>query len=106
MSTCQARCHWFDNFIKGESPGADYFITAQPTDDLSAVVRPRTNDLLCEVETATGTKYVWCTFNHDQVDLNFQNIEVLEQFISIIKQYLDSGISIYRLDAITFLLKR
>jgi sucrose phosphorylase len=106
VNHCSARCHWFDNFIKGESPGADYFVTAQPTDDLSAVVRPRTNDLLREVETATGTKYVWCTFSHDQVDLNFQNIEVLEQFISIIRQYLDSGISIFRLDAIAFLWKK
>jgi sucrose phosphorylase len=106
VNHCSARCHWFDSFIKGESPGADYFVTAQPTDDLSAVVRPRTNDLLREVETATGTKYVWCTFSHDQVDLNFQNIEVLEQFISIIRQYLDSGISIFRLDAIAFLWKK
>ena len=89
VNHCSARCHWFDNFIKGENPGADYFVTAQPTDDLSAVVRPRTNDLLREVETLDGIKYVWCTFSHDQVDLNFQNIEVLEQFISIIRQYLD-----------------
>jgi sucrose phosphorylase len=106
VNHCSARCHWFDNFIKGENPGADYFVTAQPTDDLSAVVRPRTNDLLREVETLDGIKYVWCTFSHDQVDLNFQNIEVLEQFISIIRQYLDSGISIFRLDAIAFLWKK
>jgi sucrose phosphorylase len=106
VNHCSARCHWFDNFIKGESPGADDFVPAQPPDDLSAVVRPRTNDLRREGVTLDGIKYVWCTFSHDQVDLNFQNIEVLEQFISIIRQYLDSGISIFRLDAIAFLWKK
>ena len=68
-------------------------------------MRPRTNDLLREVETSTGTQYVWCTFSHDQVDLNFRNPEVLKQFVSIIKQYLDNGVRIFRLDAIAFLWK-
>ncbi|MGB2041976.1 MAG: alpha-amylase family glycosyl hydrolase, partial [Porticoccaceae bacterium] len=78
---------------------------ASPSDDLSAVVRPRTNALLREVETNKGTQHVWCTFSHDQVDLNFRNPEVLKQFVSIIKQYLDNGVRIFRLDAIAFLWK-
>lgn len=105
VNHCSARSPWFENFIKGRDPGRGFFYTASPDDDLSTVVRPRTNDLLREVETSEGTQYVWCTFSHDQVDLNFRNPAVLKQFVSIIKQYLDNGIRIFRLDAIAFLWK-
>jgi sucrose phosphorylase len=105
VNHCSARSPWFENFKQGRDPGDNFFYTASPEDDLSAVVRPRTNDLLREVETSTGTQYVWCTFSHDQVDLNFRNPEVLKQFVSIIKQYLDNGVRIFRLDAIAFLWK-
>ncbi len=105
INHCSARSPWFENFINGRDPGRNFFVTASPEDDLSAVVRPRTNPLLREVETADGTQYVWCTFSHDQVDLNFRNPEVLKQFASIIRQYLDSGVRIFRLDAVAFLWK-
>jgi sucrose phosphorylase len=105
VNHCSARSPWFENFKQGRDPGHNFFYTASPEDDLSAVVRPRTNDLLRAVETSTGIQYVWCTFSHDQVDLNFRNPEVLKQFVSIIKQYLDNGVRIFRLDAIAFLWK-
>ncbi len=105
INHCSARSPWFENFVNGRDPGRNFFVTASPDDDLSAVVRPRTNPLLREVETADGTQHVWCTFSHDQVDLNFRNPEVLKQFASIIRQYLDSGVRIFRLDAVAFLWK-
>ena len=105
INHCSARSPWFENFIKGRDPGRNFFVTANPEDDLSAVIRPRTNPLLREVETADGVQHVWCTFSHDQVDLNFRNPEVLKQFASIIRQYLDSGVRIFRLDAVAFLWK-
>jgi sucrose phosphorylase len=105
INHCSARSPWFENFVKGRDPGRNFFVTASPEDDLSAVVRPRTNSLLREVETANGTQHVWCTFSHDQVDLNFRNPEVLKQFASIIRQYLDAGVRIFRLDAVAFLWK-
>lgn len=105
INHCSARSLWFDNFKKNRNPGRNFFFTASPEDDLSAVVRPRTNDLLREVETSEGTQYVWCTFSHDQVDLNFKNPEVLKEFVSIIRQYLDHGVRIFRLDAVAFLWK-
>ena len=49
---------------------------------------------------------MWCTFSHDQVDLNFQNTEVLKEFVNIIRQYLDHGVRIFRLDAVAFLWKK
>ncbi|MDO8862560.1 hypothetical protein Q6D67_12685 [Haliea sp. E1-2-M8] len=66
-------------------------------------MRPRTSPLLREVETARGTRYVWCTFSHDPVDLDFRNPEVLLQFVAILRLYLDRGVRLFRLDAIAFL---
>ena len=105
INHCSARSPWFENFLNDRDPGHNFFVTASPDDDLSAVVRPRTNALLKEVETVRGSQFVWCTFSHDQVDLNFRNPEVLKQFVSIIRQYLDSGVRIFRLDAVAFLWK-
>jgi sucrose phosphorylase len=105
INHCSSRSAWFQNFIKGSGVGKDYFFTADPSDDLSQGVRPRTSPLLRETETAEGTKYVWCTFSHDQVDLDFRNPHVLLSFVSIIRQYLDSGVKVFRLDAVAFLWK-
>ena len=105
INHCSSRSAWFDNFIKGEGIGHDFFFTAQPEDDLSEVVRPRTSPLLKEIETGQGKKFVWCTFSHDQVDFDFRNPEVLKTFASIIRQYLDNGVKIFRFDAIAFLWK-
>ncbi|WP_350432811.1 sugar phosphorylase [Shewanella sp. H8] len=105
INHCSSRCLWFQNFCKGEGLGHDYFFTADPNDDLSAVVRPRTSSLLRPTETPTGTQYVWCTFSHDQVDFDFRNPQVLIEIVRIIRQYLDAGVSIFRLDAVAFLWK-
>ena len=105
INHCSARSAWFENFISKQGKGADFFFTADPNDDLSMVVRPRTSPLLREVETAAGTEYVWCTFSHDQVDFDFRNPEVLIAFCEIIRLYLDKGATMFRLDAIAFLWK-
>lgn len=106
INHCSSRSLWFQNFIKGEGPGHNYFYTESPTADLSQVVRPRTSDLLKETLTNKGVRHVWCTFSHDQVDLDFRNPDVLIQFVKIIRQYLDMGVRIFRLDAIAFLWKK
>ncbi|MEE4143467.1 MAG: sugar phosphorylase, partial [Halieaceae bacterium] len=105
INHCSGRSLWFENFLQGKSPGAGYFFTASPQDDISSVVRPRTSPLLREVETPAGKQYVWCTFSHDQVDLDFRNHDVLKQFVSILRLYLDEGVRIFRLDAVAFLWK-
>ncbi|WP_199271405.1 sugar phosphorylase [Paraglaciecola sp. L1A13] len=106
INHCSSRSAWFDNFIKGEGVGSDFFYTAIPEDDLSNVVRPRTSPLLRETETANGMEHVWCTFSHDQVDFDFRNPKVLQAFVSIIRQYLDNGVRLFRLDAVAFLWKK
>ncbi|TEW51535.1 sugar phosphorylase [Psychromonas sp. RZ5] len=106
INHCSSRSAWFENFIRGEGPGHDFFYTASPEDDLSEVVRPRTSDLLRETETGKGKQHVWCTFSHDQVDFDFRNPEVLKSFVSIIRLYLDMGVKIFRFDAVAFLWKK
>ncbi|MBO1255548.1 sugar phosphorylase [Alteromonas sp. 5E99-2] len=105
INHCSSRSVWFDNFIKQEGIGKDFFFTASPDDDVSGVTRPRTSPLLRETETANGTQHVWCTFSHDQVDFDFRNPNVLIAFTSIIREYLDHGAKLFRLDAVAFLWK-
>ena len=100
-----ARSRWFENFRKRVDPGKDFFYEANPRDDLSAVVRPRTSPLLSPVQTDDGERHVWCTFSEDQVDLNFANPQVLIEFAGIIRRYLERGVIIFRLDAVAFLWK-
>ncbi|QEP44851.1 alpha-amylase [Ectothiorhodospiraceae bacterium BW-2] len=105
INHCSSRSRWFENFRKGEGVGCHYFIEADPEGDYSEVVRPRTTPLLREVETRQGKKYLWCTFGPDQIDLNFANPAMLAEFVTIIRYYLDRGITIFRLDAVAFLWK-
>ncbi|MFK7975449.1 MAG: sugar phosphorylase [Halioglobus sp.] len=105
INHCSSRSLWFDNFLKNKEPGKDFFFTLDPEEDISAVVRPRTSPLLKQVEAVDGIRHVWCTFSHDQVDLDFRNPEVLKQFVSIIRHYLSAGVRLFRLDAVAFLWK-
>ncbi|QDC10723.1 alpha-amylase [Oceanicola sp. D3] len=96
---------WFHDYLQGHEPYDKFFFEASPEDDLSQVVRPRTSSLLREVQTPDGPKHVWCTFSHDQVDLNFANPEVLLEFLRIIRLHIDNGVRVIRLDAVAFLWK-
>jgi sucrose phosphorylase len=97
---------WFSDYLQGHEPYDKFFKEALPSDDLSSVVRPRTSPLLREVETTNGTKHVWCTFSHDQIDLDFENPEVLLEFLRVTRLHIDHGIRIVRLDAVAFLWKK
>jgi glucosylglycerate phosphorylase len=97
---------WFQRFLRDQAPERDYFITADPDQDYSLVVRPRTLPLLTRVETACGWKYVWTTFSADQIDLNFANPDLLGEILSILVSYAKSGASLIRLDAIAYAWKK
>lgn len=96
---------WFNAYRQGQAPYDRFFFEASPEDDLDMVVRPRTTPLLQEVETSNGPRHVWCTFSHDQIDLDFRNPEVLLEFLRIIRLHVDNGVQIIRLDAVAFLWK-
>ena len=105
LNHCSSRSAWFENFRQGQSPGHDYFFVPDADFDISHVVRPRTTPLLNVIATQAGDKAVWCTFSPDQVDFDFSNPTVVVEFISIIRQLLDAGVRVFRLDAVAFLWK-
>ncbi|QGQ22531.1 alpha-amylase [Gimesia benthica] len=105
INHCSSQSEWFQQFKRGEFPGRDFFFCASPDDDLADVVRPRTNELLQRIDTPEGPRYVWCTFSHDQIDLNFAEPLLLKEVVKIVKLYLDHGVQIFRLDAIAFIWK-
>jgi len=97
---------WFVDYLSGSLPGRDYFIEVDPDTDVSGVVRPRSSPLLVPISTRRGTRYLWATFSEDQLDLNFENPDVLLEFVGILLFYLQQGTRIVRLDAVAFLWKR
>ncbi|WP_323844905.1 alpha-amylase family glycosyl hydrolase [Microbulbifer magnicolonia] len=111
INHCSAQHQWFVNFEQGKSPGNDYFFTVDPNASdtragLAGVVRPRTTPLLRALSSGSASEYVWCTFGHDQIDLDFRNPQVLLEMVDIIRLYLDMGVRIFRLDAVAFLWKK
>lgn len=96
---------WFEAYRRGDATYRDFFIEGKLDDDLTKVVRPRTSPLLRPTETCDGVKQVWCTFGHDQIDLNFASPRVLIAFMKVIKFYLAHRSKILRLDAIGYLWK-
>jgi len=97
---------WFQRYMLDEPPFTDYFITVDPTEDLSQVVRPRTLPILTPVETPRGVKCVWTTFSPDQIDLNYANPQVQLEIIDVLLEYVEHGAEIIRLDAIAYLWKK
>ena len=79
---------WFDNFLKGSGKGSDYFKVVKGWDGVAQIERPRSSKLFQLIKTKDGEKKVWCTFSHDQIDLDFSNPKVLLEFLKIIKFYI------------------
>ena len=73
--------------------------------DTSQVFRPRALPLLTEFGTPTGPKKVWTTFSEDQIDLNYENPEVLLEILDVLLKYVAEGAEFIRLDAIGFIWK-
>ena len=106
LNHVSAESAWFKDFLQGGSSYQDYFIDIRDNPDLSTVVRPRTLPLLTKFPTADGMKQVWTTFSSDQVDLNYQNPDVLVEMVDILLDYVVHGAEFIRLDAIAYLWKQ
>jgi glucosylglycerate phosphorylase len=100
-----AQSEWFQGFLRDDARYRNYFIVVAGEPDLSQVVRPRALPLLTLFETPSGEKRVWTTFSADQVDLNYQNPEVLLEILDILLLYVERGAAFIRLDAIAYLWK-
>jgi glycosidase len=100
-----AESEWFQRFLLDDPAYENHFILIEPDTDLSMVFRPRSSPLLTPFQSPSGEKLVWTTFSADQIDLNYQNPEVLFEVIKILLYYVAKGAEFLRLDAVTFLWK-
>jgi sucrose phosphorylase len=105
INHCSASHSWFESYCRKDQGFEDYFIEVNSDEDISMVARPRNSPLLRTVQTQDGTKHIWCTFGHDQLDLNFKNPKVLLEIIGILANLLKQGVRGIRLDAIAYLWK-
>ena len=97
---------WFQNYLEGKAGFKAFAIEVDPATDLSMVTRPRSLPLLSEYKRKDSqTVHLWTTFSADQIDFNFENLDVLEKMIDVLLFYADQGATILRLDAIAYLWK-
>lgn len=96
---------WFQSFLRGQAPCADYFIAVPPETDLSRVARPRTLPLLTPFDTSRGQQWLWTTFSADQIDLNYHSPDLLLDVLAVLLEYAARGARLLRLDAIAYLWK-
>lgn len=106
INHCSASHPWFDAYSQKEEGFEHYFIEAGIDEDLQKVVRPRNSPLLRPVKTRDGTRHLWCTFGHDQLDLNFKEPRVLLEMVGVLGELLKHGVRGIRLDAIAYLWKQ
>lgn len=106
-----SQSRWFQEFLNGHPHYRSYFVSFEDPEDLdpeerSLIFRPRTSEVLTPFATLDGQRYVWTTFSKDQVDLNYQNPEVLIRVLEVLLGYIRRGADLLRLDAITYLWRR
>lgn len=101
-----AQSEWFQGFLRDDLRYRDYFITVKGQPNLSQVVRPRMLPLLTTFNTPSGEKRVWTTFSPDQIDLNYENPEILLEILDVLLLYIERGATLIRLDAIAYLWKQ
>ena len=107
INHCSSENMLFKDFLNGSSLVSDFFIVSnEKFKESEKIVRPRSSDISKKINLNGKTKYVWCTFSHDQVDFNFKNPNVLIYLIEIMKFYLDKNVKALRLDAVAFIWKQ
>jgi glycosidase len=101
-----SRSQWFANYLADKPGYEDFAINVDPATDLSMVTRPRSLPLLSEYEKQNGQKVnLWTTFSADQIDFNFQSLDVLTRMVEVLLFYVQNGATILRQDAIAYLWK-
>ena len=102
-----AKSQWFQSYLAGEQGFRELAIEVDPATDLSGVIRPRALPLLTAFTKRSGRRvHVWTTFSADQIDLNYQSLDVLENMVRTLLFYVSRGARIIRLDAIAYLWKQ
>jgi len=98
---------WFvESRSSGDNPKADWYVWSD--DDQKF---PEVRVIFCDVEPSNWTfdqtrrQYYWHRFFHHQPDLNYDNPEVVEAMLGVVRFWLDLGIDGFRLDAVPYLYK-
>jgi maltose alpha-D-glucosyltransferase/alpha-amylase len=99
---------WFQESRTDPSgPKGDWYVWSD-TDDLYNEVRI----IFIDSEPSNWTfdpvrgQYYWHRFFHHQPDLNYENPEVQEALLNVLRFWLDLGIDGFRLDAVPYLYER
>ena len=103
-----AQSYVFQELLNGNPDYKDFATIYHSPDELtpeqrSILVRPRTSDILSKYQSINGEIWVWTTFSHDQIDLNYRNPKVLLYMVDTLLLYVRRGASLVRLDAVTYL---
>ncbi len=102
-----AKSQWFQSYLSAEKGFSDFAIEVDPAADLSGVTRPRALPLFTAYKKKSGRQVnLWTTFSADQIDLNYESIDVLENMVRTLLFYVSQGARIIRLDAIAYLWKQ
>lgn len=106
LNHISSKSKWFQYYLEKKKGFEKLAVEVDPSTDLTAVTRPRALPLLTEFKKQSGEMvHLWTTFSPDQIDLNYNSIDVLEKMIAVLLFYVDRGATIIRLDAIAYLWK-
>ncbi len=111
LNHCSQSHPWFKQFLTGQKPGCDYFISKYIPDAhawLANVKRARNLPLLSRFDnTHDGTaRHVWTTYHRDLVDLDWSNPDVCAELIRILVDTVACGFRFVRLDAFAYVWKK
>lgn len=106
LNHISAKSQWFESYLAHEPPFAKLALAVDPNTDLSQVTRPRALPLLTPFTRSDGeTVHLWTTFSEDQIDLNYNSIDVLIKMVEVLLFYVEKGARLLRLDAVAYLWK-
>ena len=99
---------WFsESRASKDNPKRDWYVWSE-TDDKY----PETRIIFSDFESSNWTydpvsgEYYWHRFFHHQPDLNYDNPEVRDEMLRVVKHWLDLGIDGFRMDAVPYLFER
>ncbi|HLI15437.1 MAG TPA: maltose alpha-D-glucosyltransferase [Acidimicrobiales bacterium] len=99
---------WFqESRSSRDNPKADWYVWSDDDQRWSDV-----RVIFCDTEPSNWTydpvrgQYYWHRFFHHQPDLNFDNPEVRDAIVSVLRFWLEVGLDGFRLDAVAYLYER
>lgn len=106
LNHISSRSLWFQDYLRGDKKFENFFIAFDQQIDTSSIYHPRTTPLLTPFYRRGEKNFVWTSFSSDQIDLNYQNPEILLEMIKVLLFYISQGASAIRLDAVRLLWKK